>query len=127
MKTSKFYGVDNTFYKLDDTVWEAIENPDDGYRSYLGSIEKVDDSTQIFFSEPLATVRIEEVDEAGGFEGYRFIDIEDEHVWLEVGTSYHDAWYPYFVFNYQTNKEKTINADNANTVEKADEWKIFLQ
>lgn len=37
-KTFKFYGVDGYCFKLGKTVWEAIENPDDGYRSYLDSI-----------------------------------------------------------------------------------------
>ena len=50
----------------------------------------------IFFRTPLAKVKVEE---GGGeiFYGFRFVDIKDNHVWLEVGTNYDDSYYPYCV------------------------------
>ena len=66
----------------------------------------------IFFRTPLAKVKVEE---GGGeiFYGFRFVDIKDNHVWLEVGTNYDDSYYPYCVFNYfpklnSTTKQKEI-------------------
>jgi hypothetical protein len=98
-KKFNFYGVCNYEFKLDDTVWEAKENPDDGYRSYLGSIE-VKESAGIFFIQPLAEVEIVAVGEDEVTDGYRLVDVIDGHVWVEVGTDHTCNYYPYFVFNY---------------------------
>jgi hypothetical protein len=84
-------------------VFEAIEDEYDGWRSYLDSIVVIE-SKGIFFNNPLAKVKIEDYDD-GHNEGFKLIDIEDNHVWLEVGTDDYDDWYPYFVFRYQP-KEK---------------------
>lgn len=93
-----FYGVDNHEFKLNDTVYEAIEDESDGWRSYLGSIETVE-SDGIFFSIPLAVVRVGEFDD-GHTDGFSLVDVEDGHVWLEVGTGNYGDWYPYFTFSY---------------------------
>lgn len=94
-----FYGVDMNEFKLGDTVFEAIEDESDGYRSYLGSIE-VKDSNDLFFPFPLATVKIEEFDD-GYTEGIKLVDVSDAHEWLIVGTSNYNDYYPYFVFDYK--------------------------
>ena len=104
-----YYGADsaeNTF-KIDDIVFKAIEDPDDGYRSYLGSIDYTKDSNSIFFRKPLAKVKIESFDEENskdyheGYKGYRFIDVKDKHIWLEFGTAKYLDWYPMFVFRHR--------------------------
>ncbi|HEY8889800.1 MAG TPA: hypothetical protein VIM70_06060 [Clostridium sp.] len=100
--TFHFYGVCNNQFKLDSNVYEAMEDPDDGYRSYMESVEVVD-SDGIFFDTPISTVKIEGAD---SIEGYRLIDIEDGHVWLEFGTEDWGGWYPYFVFNYEPKAPK---------------------
>ncbi len=100
MKTFDFYGVCDNHYKLNDKVWLALEDPDDGYRSYLKSIEEVSDYTGIFFPEPLAKVVVISVSE-NNFSGYKLIDVEDNHVWLIIGTDDSDSYYPMFIFNYQ--------------------------
>ena len=105
-----FYGVDSTCFKLGDMVLEAVEDKDDGYRSYFGSFE-VPSEGHIFFKKPVAKVRIyfmerpEDRKEArkyvgGDFRGWELRD-EDGHVWLRCGTDYTDDWYPYFVFHYR--------------------------
>ena len=95
-----FYGVDNNCFKLGRKVYEAIEDEDDGYRSYLHSIEvvKVDG---IFFKKPLAYVEVKSTGDGDYFEGYWLEDTKDGHVWLRVGTDNADDYYPYFVFEYQ--------------------------
>ncbi|MCA1021542.1 hypothetical protein [Halobacillus litoralis] len=93
-----FYGVDNEEFKLGDIVYLAVEDEDDGYRSYLESIEQTEPKG-IFFDKPLAEVIIEELDD-GYTEGFRIVDAADSHVWLIVGTSNYDDYYPYFVFDY---------------------------
>ena len=101
-----YYGSDaaeNTF-KIDDIVFKAVEDPDDGYRSYLGSIDYTKDTNSIFFRKPLAKVKIVSFDEDcfddyhEGCKGYRLIDIKDKHVWLEFGTAKYLDYYPMFIF-----------------------------
>lgn len=100
-KTFKFYGVCGNCYKLDNTVWEAFEDESDGYRSYLGSIEQ-SRKEGIFFPDPVAEVEVVNVDDTEGctFKGWELVDVDYNHVWLQVGTSNYDDYYPCFVFNY---------------------------
>lgn len=103
-KTFKFYGVDNVMFKLDRTVWVAIENEDDGYRSHLETVEARDPKEGIFYRRSLTRVRLED-DNDGYFRGYRLVDEKDGHVWLRVGTDNVDDYYPMFVFEYQPKKK----------------------
>ena len=68
-------------------------------------------SNSIFFNQPIAQVRIEEYDDLTGCReedfgptttrnGYRLIDINDKHVWLEFGTDCYDDYYPMFIFKH---------------------------
>lgn len=121
MKTFKFYGVCGNQYKLNDTIWEAIEDEGDGYRSYLNSIIKVE-SDAIFQYEPIAEVYVE-FEDTEEFKGYRFIDVEDKHEWLVIGTGYYDAWYPCFIFSYSI-KDKELS--NNNIEDEENEWENFI-
>lgn len=93
-----FYGVDNETFKLNDIIWEAIEGDSDSYRSELAGVQAVT-KKGIFFREPVAIVRVE-VDEAGDNSGYKLVDIEYDHTWVEMGTNSSDSYYPMFYFNY---------------------------
>ncbi len=117
-KVFNFYGVCNGYFKLDDVVWEAQEDPDDGYRSMLDEVKKLDGvkddrelDNLIFFGSPIAQVRVEEIDGYYQTEdvsytweecirGYRLVDVVDEHVWLIVGTSDYNDYYPCYRFTY---------------------------
>ena len=94
-----FYGVDNNCFKLGRKIYEAIENEDDGYRSYLDSVNIVN-IDGIFFNKPLGYVEVKAID-TGYFDGYIVEDVKDGHVWLRVGTDNADDYYPMFVFEYQ--------------------------
>ena len=114
----KFYGAHSCMFKLDSITLEAIEDPNDGYRSYLNSIviTKEEEGTPGgFFKTPLANVRIVSVsdpkkvdysDYTDGFEGWAFIDADDGHIWLVVGTSNTNDYYPGFTFDYRPKKGK---------------------
>jgi hypothetical protein len=105
-KEFKFYGVDNNCFKLGNQVFEAIENEDDGYRSYLGSIEVRDPkSGLIFHRRSFATVLVEE-DWGTYFQGYVLRDVLDGHEWLRFGTENCDDYYPMFRFHYQAKQPK---------------------
>jgi hypothetical protein len=102
-----FYGMDHNAVKLNDMIFEILEDPDDGYRSFLGAVRIADkDSNYTFFRTPIAKVEIKSIDvtELDHFQGYHFIGIKDNHKWGEIGTMYIDDYYPSFVFNYSPKK-----------------------
>lgn len=93
-----FYGVDHNRFKLGRTVYECVEDEDDGYRSALQEVRKIpkaETEKLIFYGNPVDTVR---VDAAGDCN--RLVSVVDGHVWLEYGTDYSDDYYPCFVFTY---------------------------
>lgn len=97
-----FFGVYGNQFKLNDKVFEALEDPSDGYRSYMGTIATTE-ADSIFFPNPLAAVKVvkweEQEDRADEpFDGYAIIDVFDGHVWLVFGTEYYDSYYPCFRF-----------------------------
>lgn len=108
-KEFDFYGVDNCRFKLDGTVYEALEDAYDGYRSALGSVEVAQDPSDIFQKQPLDRVRVVEFttpdtfhqsDGYNDFEGYVVESVKDGHRWLVFGTDDISAYYPGFVFHY---------------------------
>lgn len=102
-KELDFYGLDNNFFKLDNEIYEAIEDESDGYRSYLSDIKPTTDKEAenqlIFFTNPVDQVKIVEVDDTT-FEGYELVAVSDGHVWLRVGTDNYDDWYPSCIIHY---------------------------
>jgi hypothetical protein len=97
----RLYGSDSCMFKLDETIYEAEEDESDGYRSYLGSIEVRPDASAIFFANPVAVVKVVEVNNGSNnyddVDGYHVVDA-DGHVWLQIGTSNTDDYYPCFRF-----------------------------
>lgn len=109
-KEFDFYGAANCQFKLNDVVMEAIEDPSDGYRSYLDCVLVRSEADQtIFFQTPIARVRVEYfIGSAQSEYGYnnevdfhRLVDVVDGHVWLEFGTDNLGDYYPSFTFRYQ--------------------------
>jgi hypothetical protein len=89
-----FYGAAEHQFKIDEMVWEVIEDPDDGYRSYMQSVLLAEPKT-LFFSEPIAMVKLVQTEEF-----YRLLDLADDHEWLTFGTDNSEDYYPMFVFRY---------------------------
>lgn len=110
-----FYGVDCNSFKLDNCVFEAVEDENDGYRSMMSELRVVGEeevNKLIFFKTPVARVRVE--DESEGtysshtFDGYKLVDVKDGHIWLTFGTDNSDNYYPSFSFYYQTKGEAVL-------------------
>lgn len=104
-KIYRFYGVDGNFFKLNDSVFEAVEDESDGYRSYLETVRAAAPEG-VFSRATLAYVKVTEVKTEGSidphaypFEGYLLTDGHG-HVWLRVGTEDYDDYYPTFIFEY---------------------------
>lgn len=99
-----FYGVDGNCFKLGNFVFEAIEDESDGYRSMLGEFAVVEKDC-IFSGEPIASVKVTNaemspIDEYSyNFKGYCLED-KNGHIWLRMGTSNYDDYYPMFTFEY---------------------------
>jgi hypothetical protein len=106
-KEVKFYGVDCDNFKVGSQVFVALEDPSDGYRSYLEAVEVVDKEAaklMTFFKKSIDTVKIVEYND-GEFTGYKLVSTTDGHVWLEFGTDYTDDYYPCFIFYYNPRKK----------------------
>jgi hypothetical protein len=108
-----FYGVDCNSFKLDNCVFEAVEDESDGYRSMMSEVRMQDCTDNlIFFKTPIARVRVEDESEGSydhrGFDGYKLVDVKDGHVWLLFGTDDPTDYYPSFTFYYQTKGEVVL-------------------
>ena len=88
-----FYGINQNCFKLGTITFEALPDPDDGYRSHLDNISIINE-TKIFQRKPIANVYIHEYDD------YTYLTDENKHVWLTIGTNHDCNYYPYFVFKY---------------------------
>lgn len=98
-------------FVLDGVTWEAMEDPEDGYRSCLGIFEKSGVPVKNVF-EP-CWLRVEY------FEGYlrktsellRGYDLVTGRLVLEVGTDNTNDYYPYFVANFDPTAMAANNKD----------------
>jgi hypothetical protein len=97
-----FYGADSHYIRLDDNVYEVVEDPSDGYRSMLDEVIHhgvFTPSGAIFLRTPLAIVEVKR-DLSGYKDGYILEDVEYQHCWLEFGTDNTDDYYPMFYFSF---------------------------
>jgi len=113
-----FYGVFGNYFKIDDMILEVLEDPNDGYRSYFGTLVHYNSSINLnhhFFDKPLGKVIFKKTENCDdlinefndGFEGWHLIDVDTLHEWLRFGTKDYNEYYPYFVFAYKPDKTQT--------------------
>jgi hypothetical protein len=116
--TLDYFGANDASheFKVDGIVFKVLEDPNDGYRSCLGVIEYSNESNEIFFRKSLGKVRIETYEGLvrdqwnNGCQGYRLVDVEDGHIWLEFGTDNTDDYYPFFVFRHSPKEPKVCTS-----------------
>lgn len=105
-----FYGVDTNCFKLGLSVWQVMEDPSDGYRSYMDTV-LLRDPVGIYSPRSLADVRIgyieanyEEMEgsviTSNDFSGYTLTDVKDGHLWLAFGNDDYNDYYPMFLFKF---------------------------
>lgn len=127
-----FYGVDNNCFCIGINgtrlVLEAVEDPDDGFRSYFGCF-RTTEANKIFFKNPICRVKLlaggesehtyffedEEISEdrkamvrRDNFSGWILQDCKTGHTWLTVGTDHGEDYYPLFAFRYTPDTNNTI-------------------
>jgi len=112
-----FYGVWGNYFKLGNIIFYAIENPDDGLRSYLESVIMCVDGTPItepdydykeivkefkfkdivrkFSKKPIALVNV-----FADKDDVIISDFETGHIFLKIGTDVTEDHYPCFYFNF---------------------------
>lgn len=92
-RKNRFGQIENViFFTLDGITYAAAENPEDDYRSMMGTLET---------SETAPSNTFDPVDVAAAMDATENIliitDIKSGLVVLEVGTNYSDHDYPFFV------------------------------
>lgn len=116
------YGFDNNCFKLDDAVWEAVEDECDGYRSSLDSLKRVRDENRlsklVFPGLPIAKVIVKKGEYSRNFYGWVFTDVDDGYEWARVGTDNADDWYPCFVCTF--NPRPPVDS-------KEEDFDLFIQ
>ena len=85
----------NGIFSLDGVAYEAVEDPDDGYRSYMEEI-KVVEPVEKMFDVP---VMVEYIDTDSKDE-LIFRDRRNQKVILSLGTDEYDDYYPFYFFDY---------------------------
>ncbi len=84
-------------FRLDGNVYEAIEDPDDGYRSYMGDITTPIDQTVNNVFPPVAVICVHDGDY---FDILKINDAETGKTILEIGTDDVDDYYPIAIVRY---------------------------
>ncbi len=93
-----FYGVDGNCFKLDDDVYEVIE---DEFTFTVVKLAGKAAERPGFSPMPVARVVIEHEDD-GWDNRYNLTDLHDEHCWLRFGM---DDYTEYPVFIFETNPD----------------------
>lgn len=85
-------------FVLDGVVYQATEDPDDGYRSMLGTIGVIEGATVKYMFPPVK-VRCAMSDEVNE-EILHFTDMDNGEIILKIGTDCSDDWYPWCVMEW---------------------------
>lgn len=84
-------------FELDGQVYEAVENPSDGYRSYMDKLVLSNKSihNRIPETQVVCVYRDDSDDDL-----LDFIDCKNGKVFLTIGTKHVNGYYPVYVFEY---------------------------
>jgi hypothetical protein len=87
-------------FVLDGKTYKAIEDPDDGYRSYCKELEVCDEVVSNKFPPQKVMGKMKDNDTDSINDTIQFIDVVTGKVVLEVGTDNTHDYYPYCVMNF---------------------------
>lgn len=85
----------NGIFSLDGVAYEAVEDPDDGYRSYMDEI-RVIKPVEKMFEIPVVVAYIDKDDK----DELVFRDSRNGKTVLSLGTDRLDDYYPFYFFDY---------------------------
>lgn len=89
-------------FTLDGVTYLAMEDPDDGYRSYLRELVIVDETCRIKL--PNVQVSCEMWHRCAEDEILVFTDVLNEKRFLAIGTDYREDYYPECIMEYRPEK-----------------------
>ena len=96
------------YFRLDGTVYAAIEDPCDGWRSCLGSLCVIEDYE---FKNEFIPIRVYcSLSDNESTDTLLFMDYKNDKLVLEIGTHDFDDWYPCFVCDFIP-QNMSINED----------------
>lgn len=99
--TDPWYENANAIYFiLDGVTYKAVEDPSDGYRSYLGSIEVVEKEIKNTFPPQKVIGTMKPDDTYSLNDTIQFVDVVTGKIVLEIGTDNHDDYYPMCVLEW---------------------------
>lgn len=95
-----YYDANAFLFILDGITYKAIENPDDGYRSYLKDLETTDEKVSYTFSPQKVIGKMMKSGVYGKNDGIQFFDSITDKLVLEIGTKDYDDYYPCCILNW---------------------------
>jgi hypothetical protein len=87
-------------FTLDGIHYLAVENPSDGYRSYMEDLQTTDDPCEIPLPNVEVVCHMEEDDEWDKNDILVFVDAANGKEILRIGTGKCDDYYPYCEMEY---------------------------
>lgn len=120
-KVKNYYGEELCNYikfTIDDTTYMALEDPDDGYRSYMHELKVVEETCQTKLPNILVRCFMRKSSDYQKDDVLVFVDVKSRKEILHVGTANYDDWYPYCVLDYRPeNMFCNRNADEGGSEE----------
>ena len=108
LKVNKQFSWDqdkNTIrFELDGQVYEAIENPSDGYRSYMDKLVLSNKSVHNKIPEINIVCVYRDKDNYDNCDLLDFIDCKNGKVFMTIGTRHTNDYYPVCIFEYSPEK-----------------------
>ena len=92
------------YFKLDERIFQVLEDEDDGYRSRMGMVLELNTPLYGFSEKAVGTVVIKDASTSSPnsnyseFDGYELNDIHTGYSWLRFGTDNCDDYYPNFIY-----------------------------
>ena len=84
-------------FTLDGVTYRALENPSDGYRSWMEELETTNESCK--YKLPNTDV-VCMVNTSGDGLFLEFVDVVNGKIFMRIGTSNYNDYYPCCVFEY---------------------------
>ena len=96
--------VENMSFKFGGIVWNIIKDDLDGERSLIDFVV-YGNQDSLFENNTKAKVKLEEIEESPLseyeiFSGWTLKGVEDNHIWLIVGTDYSSDLFPKVIFKH---------------------------
>ena len=97
----------NGIFSIDGASYEVVEDPDDGYRSYMDEVKAIEPIREMY-SVPVVVAPIGDPAK----EGLVFIDKRSMRPVLSFGTDYYEDYYPCYFFDYTPQNIAENGGDN---------------